>query len=342
MSLEIASWAARLISAGAGKSGKPWERFTALWRSARRVISRITDSVKRSALEERTGLAAAARSGWAGFIGLRSIDPAIDVRIARHDLHVLARLGERNRIHEFGRLAIGLSCCPSDHAVFSGIVRGQRRFSGAKLLDQIRDVGGAEPDVVVRIDEHGAGIADLLLLRQQARGRSDELHQSDGAFAGAGLRFKRGFLANQAGNEHRVHSRFRGPAPDGGFIRQSVGHAPHIARHLGERLRFELGEQDSNGDDGGAVVSRGGRRLGGFEQESRLAGGGISGAQLEFGRSVESNGAQGIGTRLAIHGVERNRTVEFGYRRYGRNRGKHIHVLGWTRAQRTYPRRGPR
>src|SRR5689334_3728772 len=30
---------------GAGKSGNPWARFTALWRKARRVISRMTLSV---------------------------------------------------------------------------------------------------------------------------------------------------------------------------------------------------------------------------------------------------------------------------------------------------------
>src|SRR5271165_2504299 len=50
MSAAIASWAARLTSAGAGKSGKPWDRFTAPCSMACRVISRITDSVKRATL----------------------------------------------------------------------------------------------------------------------------------------------------------------------------------------------------------------------------------------------------------------------------------------------------
>src|ERR1700731_324912 len=40
--------AACLRSTGAAKSGKPWARFTAPWRMASRVISRITDSVKRA------------------------------------------------------------------------------------------------------------------------------------------------------------------------------------------------------------------------------------------------------------------------------------------------------
>src|SRR5208282_91673 len=44
--------AASLTSMGAAKSGKPCERFTALFFIARRVISRITDSVNCSAFAE--------------------------------------------------------------------------------------------------------------------------------------------------------------------------------------------------------------------------------------------------------------------------------------------------
>src|SRR5271165_2993128 len=49
---EMAWRAASLISSGAEKSGKPCERFTAWCFNARRVISRITDSVNCSALAE--------------------------------------------------------------------------------------------------------------------------------------------------------------------------------------------------------------------------------------------------------------------------------------------------
>src|ERR1700720_103155 len=52
MSSEMAWRAASLTSAGAAKSGKPCERFTALCFIASRVISRITDSVNCSALAE--------------------------------------------------------------------------------------------------------------------------------------------------------------------------------------------------------------------------------------------------------------------------------------------------
>src|SRR6476646_10835532 len=44
--------ATRLMSSGAAKSGKPWERLTAPYFMASRVISRITDSVNRLALRE--------------------------------------------------------------------------------------------------------------------------------------------------------------------------------------------------------------------------------------------------------------------------------------------------
>src|ERR1035437_5101814 len=59
MSAAMASCAARLISAGAGKSGNPCAKLTALYCIACRVISRITDSVKCSTLSERKCLACA-------------------------------------------------------------------------------------------------------------------------------------------------------------------------------------------------------------------------------------------------------------------------------------------
>src|SRR5450432_1851368 len=66
--------AACLSASGAGKSGKPWARLMAPWRIARRVISRMTDSVnrriRRLRKRERTELAGVAtfreyeKPGW--------------------------------------------------------------------------------------------------------------------------------------------------------------------------------------------------------------------------------------------------------------------------------------
>src|SRR4029077_2284636 len=52
MSSEMACRAASFTSAGAAKSGKPCERLMALCFNARRVISRMTDSVNCSAFAE--------------------------------------------------------------------------------------------------------------------------------------------------------------------------------------------------------------------------------------------------------------------------------------------------
>src|ERR1051325_12237531 len=52
MSSAIACVATRLMSSGAAKSGKPWDKLTAPCFRASRVISRITDSVKRLAFRD--------------------------------------------------------------------------------------------------------------------------------------------------------------------------------------------------------------------------------------------------------------------------------------------------
>src|SRR6266705_441478 len=62
ISAAIASCAARLISSGAGKSGKPWARLMAPCLIANRVISRMTDSVNDAALSETVILRAPIRS----------------------------------------------------------------------------------------------------------------------------------------------------------------------------------------------------------------------------------------------------------------------------------------
>src|SRR5947209_15242294 len=70
MSSAIALRAAYWISSGAAKSGKPWQRLTALCFSASRVISRITDSVNCSALAESMRRASCVMDSGA-VIGLR-------------------------------------------------------------------------------------------------------------------------------------------------------------------------------------------------------------------------------------------------------------------------------
>src|SRR5258708_37946964 len=72
MSSEIAWRAASFTSAGAAKSGKPCERLTALCFKARRVISRMTDSVNCSAFAESMRRAICAMEDSVAVIKLKS------------------------------------------------------------------------------------------------------------------------------------------------------------------------------------------------------------------------------------------------------------------------------
>ena len=99
------------------------------------------------------------------------IETAIDIRVARHDLHVLARFGERNRVNEFSGLAIILAVRPQfDDDLPRRCKRLAADSRAAKLLFQVRDIDRSEPHIVIRINELRARIADFLLLRQAAGG----------------------------------------------------------------------------------------------------------------------------------------------------------------------------
>src|SRR5262245_50520041 len=95
-SAKTASAAARLISSGAGKSGKPWARLTAPAATARRFISRITDSVNDSAFALIRPMAESVRAAWSpsaattpdGLVVLRPAgSPPVPVRVGRDDDH---------------------------------------------------------------------------------------------------------------------------------------------------------------------------------------------------------------------------------------------------------------
>src|SRR5215831_5393541 len=157
MSSEMAWRAASLMSFGAAKSGKPCDKFTALYFIASRVISRITDSVNWSALAEimrreisaivdsgeliflrgtyRAGSAAAARFGFrprelasrglaAGTRWRRRINHPVDGGVAQHDLHIFTRLRKRDGLDEFGNFFIVALGFPESDAVFAGIICG--------------------------------------------------------------------------------------------------------------------------------------------------------------------------------------------------------------------------
>src|SRR5579864_775517 len=188
----MASWAARLISAGAAKSGNPCERFTAPYCRARRVISRITDSVNCAALEERRSLAAMARSALTGFIlWLRSVEFAVNACVARDDFDVLSRLGERNRIHKLRDFAVVLPFIPLRHALFSRIVRGQRRFHTSEIFLQTGEIERTESHIVIRIHKASSRVSDLCAAGKPLCGLGQQLHQSISVRSRARIRIER-------------------------------------------------------------------------------------------------------------------------------------------------------
>src|SRR5215472_15090342 len=191
----MASCAARLISAGAAKSGKPWERFTALYFSASRVISRITDSVNCAALEDKRSLVAMARSVLAGFIlRLRSVKSVINGCVAGDDLHVFPRFGERNRIYKLRNFAVVLPFVPLRDAIFTRIVRGQRRFHTSEILFQAGEIERAESHVVIRVDQPARRITHLCAASKFACCFRKQLHKPVGVGYRTSIRIERRFL----------------------------------------------------------------------------------------------------------------------------------------------------
>src|ERR1700747_2888526 len=192
MSSEMAWRAASFTSAGAAKSGKPCERFTAPCFIASRVISRITDSVNCSALAEimRREICAIFDSGLliylrlagdsklsndstsqgspAGLSGLRrgsgrrrysrngirswSINHPVQRGVAQHDLHVVARFREWNGLDKFRNFFISPFGFPECDAVFARVVRGEGVFRRAGQINQALEIVSSEFNVVLGIE----------------------------------------------------------------------------------------------------------------------------------------------------------------------------------------------
>src|SRR5690242_6692968 len=125
MSCAIASRAASLISAGALKSGNPCARFSALCAIASRLISRMTDSVKcavRALRKRRRGAISRATDPIYSSL-LRPVQPAVQIRVAQHELDVLPRLGYRDRLDKFRGLLVLRPREPLHHSRLPAVVR---------------------------------------------------------------------------------------------------------------------------------------------------------------------------------------------------------------------------
>src|ERR1700732_3354497 len=145
MSSEMALRAASLISSGAAKSGNPWDRLTAPCFKARRVISRITDSVNCSAFAEsmRREICAIERSGTV-------IVPSQNDEIMSLGAHMLRPRKERSRYTDNGSTGVasgGLRSqarLPINHPVDFGVAQDDLHifasFRERNGLDELGDL----------------------------------------------------------------------------------------------------------------------------------------------------------------------------------------------------------
>src|SRR5450759_4626265 len=144
----MASRAAALRFSAAAKSGKPCAMFTALCSMARRLISRMTDSVKQAvrSLRNRSRESMTICREYSSLLG--SVKSAVHVGIADHDLDIIPRLSERDGLDAFGRFLEGGVGEPVVHAGFSGVVGGQGGLPfPVQLVEHQAEVVGAKLQV---------------------------------------------------------------------------------------------------------------------------------------------------------------------------------------------------
>src|ERR1700691_2836308 len=119
---------------------------------AKRVISRITDSVNCSVFAESSGLMFVVSGDFDGFLLLGTVKLAINYRVARDDLHILARLGAQDRIHKVGKVADRVPRGPQGDAVFTGMVPGSPEFDTPQSILHAPSTNGPEPFAEIRVE----------------------------------------------------------------------------------------------------------------------------------------------------------------------------------------------
>ena len=122
---------------------------------------------------------------------------------------------ERDGFDEFRDFVVGALRFPEGDAIFAGVVSSGSIFGPAGGTSEIGDVEHAELNIDVGIEERGFGVADFALLGENPAGLGKNLHQADGVGVRNSIGLKGGFLANEAGGEHRIEIvafRLRGAA----------------------------------------------------------------------------------------------------------------------------------
>src|SRR5882762_3014036 len=166
MSSAMALRAASLISSGAAKSGNPWDRLTAPCCKAKRVISRMTDSVNCSAFAEsmRREICAIERSGAV-------ISPSQNDEIVSVGHSMLRPYKERSRCTD--NSSAGMAGCglrshprlPINHPVDFRVAQDHLHiFAGFREWNGLHELGDL---IVVGLEKFVLRVADFELLGKE-------------------------------------------------------------------------------------------------------------------------------------------------------------------------------
>src|SRR5215831_12383619 len=132
MSRSIAAAAAALMSGGAGKSGNPCARLTALCRRARRVISRMTDSANCAAFSDGVTLDMRLSK-----CSLAAVQPAVVFGGAEDLLHVALCFRVREVVDELVLRQRASLVDPAHDLRLAGVVAGEHVGHVAELREQV-------------------------------------------------------------------------------------------------------------------------------------------------------------------------------------------------------------
>ena len=259
---------------------------------------------------------------------------AIHGGVAQDDLDVIASLREGDGFDEFRDFVVGALRFPEGDAIFAGVVSSGSIFEPAGGTSEIGDIEHAELDIDVGIEERGFGVADFALLGENPAGLGKNLHEANGVGVRNNIGLEGGFLANEAGGEHRIKIVAFRFAAQRGLVREREQNFPDAHGDFVELTRFETrnGQAPIVHARGEMALIESGLR--GFDQKSRRIGGGEGGLEFEFGGSVEANRAEGLGAIPAISNAGGNRLVEGTQQRRRGNLREDISEIFFTGAKR--------
>ena len=164
-----------------------------------------------------------------------AVEPAVLLAVREHDHHVVASLGERDRLDEVLRRLLAARARPGVDAVRARVVGGEHLLDGARVaLAHLAQVVRPEVDAGDGVVERCALVADALGAGDRASGRGHHLHQAARPGPAERARVVARLLQDQRGDERGIEARPRAP-PRPAPGRSGSGTAPATPRAAGGR-----------------------------------------------------------------------------------------------------------